>query len=137
MVFKWVSKNISKFNGDPYNVTIFGQSAGGVSAHLHLLSPSSRKYFHKVILQSGVAVMHWALMDNPEEKSRQFGKICGCQSESDEEILEFLLKTPVDVLYDNRLKPRTDDERRRDHPIVFKPIIEQPSVIELGEMYFY
>jgi para-nitrobenzyl esterase len=50
---RWVRRNIARFGGDPENVTIFGQSAGGVSVHAHLASPSARGLFHKAIVQSG------------------------------------------------------------------------------------
>jgi carboxylesterase type B len=49
---KWVRENIAGFGGDPNNVTIFGESAGGVSVAAHLLSPLSKGLFHKAILQS-------------------------------------------------------------------------------------
>jgi para-nitrobenzyl esterase len=50
---KWVQRNIAAFEGDPKNITIFGESAGGVSVHTHLTSPLSRGLFQKAIIQSG------------------------------------------------------------------------------------
>lgn len=51
----WVREHISAFGGDPDNVTIFGQSAGGVAVSTLLGMPSARHYFHKAIAQSGTA----------------------------------------------------------------------------------
>ena len=51
---KWVKENIENFGGNPSKVTIFGQSAGGTSVSLHLLSPLSESLFHQAIAESGV-----------------------------------------------------------------------------------
>lgn len=50
---KWVKENISCFGGNPKNVTIFGQSAGGVSVHSLLTIPTAKGLFHKAISHSG------------------------------------------------------------------------------------
>ena len=50
---RWVHENIAAFGGDPNNVTIFGQSSGGMSVKFHLGSPRSKGLFRRVILQSG------------------------------------------------------------------------------------
>jgi len=50
---RWVKRNIAAFGGDPANVTIFGESAGGQDVGLQLLSPGARGLFAKAIEQSG------------------------------------------------------------------------------------
>jgi para-nitrobenzyl esterase len=50
---KWVQKNITAFGGDPDNVTIFGESAGGHNVFALLASPLSKGLFHRAISQSG------------------------------------------------------------------------------------
>jgi para-nitrobenzyl esterase len=52
---EWVRDNISKFGGDPGNVTVFGESAGAMSTGTLLGTPAARGLFHKAILQSGAA----------------------------------------------------------------------------------
>ena len=53
---KWVRDNISQFGGDPGNVTIFGQSAGGVSVLALCCSELATGLFHKAIAQSAYAI---------------------------------------------------------------------------------
>ncbi len=50
---QWVQKNIAEFGGDAGNVTIFGESAGGVSVHSLLTIPNAKGLFHKAIIESG------------------------------------------------------------------------------------
>lgn len=49
----WVKENIAQFGGDPCNVTVFGQSAGGISVSILTQSPPARGLFHRAISQSG------------------------------------------------------------------------------------
>lgn len=42
LAIKWVKDNIEAFGGDRDKITVFGESAGGASAHLHMLSPLSK-----------------------------------------------------------------------------------------------
>jgi para-nitrobenzyl esterase len=48
----WVQRNIRNFGGDPGNVTIFGESAGGTSVHALVASPQAKGLFHRAIAQS-------------------------------------------------------------------------------------
>lgn len=53
---EWVQRNIDKFGGDPANVTIFGQSAGGNNAGMMLVSPLSKGLFARAIEESGTVI---------------------------------------------------------------------------------
>ncbi|WP_312180140.1 carboxylesterase/lipase family protein [Arthrobacter sp.] len=48
----WVNQNIAAFGGDPDNVTIFGESAGGIAVTALMCIPSAAPYFHKAFAQS-------------------------------------------------------------------------------------
>lgn len=50
---RWVAANIRAFGGDPDNVTLFGESAGGLSVNMLLTAPDARGLFHKAIAMSG------------------------------------------------------------------------------------
>ena len=50
---RWVKRNIAAFGGDPDNITVFGQSAGGRSTWMQVVSPTNKGLFQKAIVQSG------------------------------------------------------------------------------------
>ncbi|XP_068236087.1 juvenile hormone esterase-like [Palaemon carinicauda] len=81
LALHWVQRNIHNFGGDPKRVTIFGHSAGAASAHFQLLSPKARGLFSGAILQSGSALVPWAL--NPQHKriAADVGSLVGCNLE--------------------------------------------------------
>ena len=65
---KWIKANIAAFGGDPGNVTIMGQSAGGKSVLALYASPLARGLFHK-----GVAMSSYVVPDNTREKALAAG----------------------------------------------------------------
>ena len=67
---EWIKENISEFGGNPENITIFGESAGSISAMLLTVTPAAKNIFQKAIAQSG----HSFAYSTPE-KSAQLAEI--------------------------------------------------------------
>ncbi|MEU4294102.1 carboxylesterase family protein [Kribbella sp. NPDC026596] len=57
---RWVQRNARAFGGDPHNVTMAGESAGGMSVCAQLTSPTATGLFAKAIMQSGSCAFNWA-----------------------------------------------------------------------------
>ena len=80
---RWVKDNIAAFGGDPENITIMGQSAGGMSVQQHCLSPISRGLFHKAVMSSGGGVSKMMRAGSPSKNYAFWHAVmerCGCKS---------------------------------------------------------
>lgn len=96
---RWVKQAISSFGGDPNNILIFGESAGGGSVLYHLVMPDSRALYQKAILESAAP---------PEAPDRQtalgmgdFAALqVGCTDTDPIKQLECVRSVPAQVMMD-------------------------------------
>jgi para-nitrobenzyl esterase len=79
---RWVQRNIARFGGDPGNVTIAGQSAGGLSVLAQMVSPGARGPFQRAIVQSGTFALNQRPLAVAEAAGETFATAVGCADQS-------------------------------------------------------
>ena len=79
---RWVQRNIARFGGDPDNVTIAGQSAGGLSVLAQMVSPGARGLFQRAIVQSGTFALNQRPLAAAEAAGQTFATAVGCADQS-------------------------------------------------------
>ena len=82
---RWVKRNIAAFGGDPDNITIGGQSAGGGSVMSQLTSPQNEGLFQKAIIQSGIIAPLY-----PGNRVPRMGRTLAEAEQEGVEFFEFL-----------------------------------------------
>lgn len=106
LALRWIKDNARFFGGDPAKVTLFGESAGALSIHCHVLSPMSRGLFTRAVLLSG-SMYSIDVYDSPEEsieKANLLAQKVGCtKAEGNltthpQEVLNCLRKLPADEI---------------------------------------
>lgn len=121
---RWVRDNIANFGGDPGNITIFGESAGGMSVASLMGSPEAQGLFHKAIPQSGAG--HHGIEDvKAVDHGEKFCELLGVaaddtqalQAASVEDILEAQAKLEEQMLY-------VAMEGGKQPEMPFRPIID-------------
>ena len=94
---EWVKDNIEGFGGDPDNVTIFGQSAGGMSVNALMVSPQARGLFHKAIVESGLGREQSVSLEESRDQGEEY--LPGMDADQLRDLdAERILGPPQDVL---------------------------------------
>lgn len=92
---EWVRDNITRFGGDPSNVTIFGESGGGGKVGTLMCMPKARGLFHKAIIMSGTI-----LNVNNRDMTQQLGKAVLKELGISEKNVDKIKDIPYQQLYD-------------------------------------
>lgn len=122
MALRWVKQNIIHFNGNPFNITVFGHSAGGASTHLLMATKETNKLFQRAIIMSGTALNDWAIMPSTNYP-HLMALATGYKGPlRDKEILEHLLTISGDTLMTQKVI--TNDDRINGVILIWGPVVE-------------
>jgi para-nitrobenzyl esterase len=80
---RWVQRNIASFGGNPRSVTIFGESAGGLSTLSQVASPQASGLFERAIVESGSYNLIQASLSTAETAGQAFAAKAGCASQTE------------------------------------------------------
>lgn len=122
LALKWVKQYIQHFNGDPENITVFGDSAGGASTHFLTATEQTRGLFHKAICMSGTMFNGWSITP-PKDYAYRLAKQHGYQgANKDVEVIKYLRSLKPDQLVCHDVLD--DEDKRNGVSFSFGPCIE-------------
>jgi para-nitrobenzyl esterase len=98
---RWVQRNIRQFGGDPDNVTIFGESAGGTAVYFNMISPAAKGLFHRAIAHSPAYAATQATYAAGVVRGQEFAAAVGCGSDASAATAACLRAVPIQKIIDS------------------------------------
>jgi para-nitrobenzyl esterase len=126
LALKWLRRNIPEFGGDPGRITIFGESAGGISIYGHLVSPLASGLFQRAIIESGAP--DYITLQQSEADGVTLAAKVGCDQGSQQQVAACLRAVPVSQLLAN--------QATETGAIIDGTMLTQPPAIALAKGEF-
>ncbi|NXA34926.1 CEL lipase, partial [Eudromia elegans] len=136
MAIAWVKRNIKAFGGDPENITIFGESAGGASVSLQMLSPHNKGLFKRAISQSGVGLCRWAIQKNPLLWAQKIAEAVGCPIDNTTVLANCLRDTNPKTLTMAYHQELTNLPSAVVHHLALMPVVDGDFLPDMPENLF-
>ncbi|XP_010210758.1 PREDICTED: bile salt-activated lipase [Tinamus guttatus] len=136
MAIAWVKRNIKAFGGDPENITIFGESAGGASASLQMLSPYNKGLFKRAISQSGVGLCSWAIQKDPLPWAQKIAESVGCSTDNTAVLANCLRATDPKTLTMAYHQELTNLPSSVVHHLALGPVVDGDFLPDMPENLF-
>src|ERR1700687_5363207 len=95
---KWVRRNIRAFGGNAEKVTVFGESAGGLSTFVNLVSPTARGLFDRAIVESGAYLLTPPTLAQAEAAGTNFANAVQCNQPNPADVLTCLRALTVSTI---------------------------------------
>ena len=127
LALEWVQANIAAFGGDPDQVTIFGESAGGASVGMHVLSPRSNGLFARAISQSGAAFSPFAASGEPQGKvAKKHAELLKCPTDDSRKIVGCMRQKSAKEIF-KTLSTMLSEDTVAVLNILYKPRVDLES----------
>lgn len=123
LALQWVHDHIRYFGGDPDSVTLAGDSAGGMSVQLHMISPLSQNLFHRAFVMSGGVLPQYKHNSSQPYLIEKLARLIGCPDS--EKPFDCIKRADTATITDQL---RATFEFGWDNPVYpWLPIVEAPG----------
>ncbi|HWG24533.1 carboxylesterase/lipase family protein [Actinospica sp.] len=117
---QWVRRNISRFGGDPENVTVFGESAGAIAVTTLLTLPAAAGLFHSAIAESSAP----GAIASREQAAERAARLVEALGATRADAADVLRRTPAGELMDTATRAFADDTKRTPGQLVYSSVVD-------------